>query len=193
MDNVAHAAVEARKRALVRQRGYLPPPLWQRHYHPAAKGHGQSRTSSSANCRGHRRGTVSAIAASLGALAFSPSRAGIPPDYVLADSGIASRGVNAVAFSQGGTTLAAGDTDGRIYLWSTATATSPTVLNGCANNRTYLWDPATRTVTATLTEPGGNSVSAVAFAPNGTMLAAGSSPDATASDVDSTYLWRLSK
>ena len=119
----------------------------------------------------------------------------------LSDAG--SQGVRAVAFGPGGTTLAAGDFNGRIYLWDTATGKltgylkdpgstgvssvafglgGTTLAAGDLNGSTYLWDIATRKITATLTDPGSQGVSSVAFSRGGTTLAAG--------DLNGrTYLW----
>jgi serine/threonine-protein kinase len=119
----------------------------------------------------------------------------------LADPG--SQGVNAMAYSPRGTTLAVGDTDGSTYLWDTATgkitatladpgdggvnavAYSPagtTLAVGDTDGSTYLWDTATGKITATLTDPGNSGVNAVAYSPAGTTVAVG--------DLDgSTYLW----
>ena len=136
------------------------------------------------------------------------------PNGIAALTDPGSAGVQSVAFSPNGTTLAVGDTDGSAYVWNLATRTltarlrapghrsvdsvafSPngTILaTGDYNGSTYLWNLATGTITATLTDPGGTSssvaggghgVNSVAFSPNGSALAAG--------DVDgSTYLWNL--
>ncbi len=119
----------------------------------------------------------------------------------LSDRG--GKGVYAVAFAPGGTTLATGDTNGSIYLWDTATGkltatlTDPasegvpalafapggtTLATGDTNGSTYLWDTATGKITATLTYPGSQDVKAAAFGPGGITLAAG--------DYNgSIYLW----
>lgn len=83
-----------------------------------------------------------------------------------------SNGVNAVAFSPDGATLALGDGYGR----------------------TYLWDVATGRVTATLKDPGSgsSSVDAVGFSPDGKTLAiAVGAGLAEYTGKDNTYLWRF--
>ena len=73
-----------------------------------------------------------------------------------------TKGVNSVAFSPDGKTLAAGD----------------------ANGNTYVWDVATTKPITTLTDPGGKAVNSVAFSSDGKTLATG--------DVNgSTYLWNV--
>ena len=81
--------------------------------------------------------------------------------------------MTAVAYSPDGSTIAVGDDDGNVFLW----------------------DPITGETVATFTEPGGNSVSAIAFSPNGAVLAAGAEEpeSSSAGDSDSTYLWHVSK
>jgi WD40 repeat protein len=129
---------------------------------------------------------------------------GAPPGALMATlSDAGSQGVRAVAFGPGGTTLAAGDFNGRIYLRDTGTgkltgylkdpastgvssvAFGPggtTLAAGDLNGSTYLWDIATGKIAATLTDPGSQGVSSVAFSRGGTTLAAG--------DLNGrTYLW----
>jgi Protein kinase domain/WD domain, G-beta repeat len=131
---------------------------------------------------------------------------GPPPGALMATmANPASQGVRAVAFGPGGTTLAAGDFNGRIYLWDTGTgkltgylkdpastgvssvAFGPggtTLAAGDLNGSTYLWDIATGKIAATLTDPGSQGVSSVAFGRGGTTLAAG--------DLNGrTYLWDI--
>jgi len=112
------------------------------------------------------------------------------------------RFVSSVAFSPDGHTLAAGDGNGRTYLWDVAaghriaTLTDPesgglssvvfspdghTLAAGDADDGTYLWDVATGHRIATLTYPG-SIVFSVAFSPDGHTLA-------TADGHGITYLW----
>lgn len=110
--------------------------------------------------RRRRRGIIAggvAILALAGVLTGLALRSSGPP-FALADPG--GQDFSAVAYSPSGGTLATGDSDGSIYLWS----------------------PGSGKVVATLTDPDSQGVEAVAFSPGGTVLAAG--------DMDgSTYLW----
>jgi WD40 repeat protein len=112
-------------------------------------------------------------------------------------------GVAAVAFSPDGQVLAAGDGDGFIDLYNTATYTviatltepsglgvnsiafSPdgqTLAAADGDGHTYLWNTTIRRITATLTDPTGWAVDSVAFSPDGRTLA-------TADGDGHIYLW----
>lgn len=110
----------------------------------------------------------------------------------------------AVAFSPDGSTLATGYTDGQVYLWNSASQArtaigEPATVWGVAYSRsgllavadedgsTYLVDPVSGQARGTLTDPasGSEGVGAVAFSPDGGMLAAGDTNG-------TTYLWRVS-
>jgi WD40 repeat protein len=114
-------------------------------------------------------------------------------------------GVNSVAFSPDGKLLAAGDNNGTTYLWDVATRTVLAPLTGLgptesvvsvafsrdgllavgdANGRIYVWDAATRHLITTLNDPAGRPVLAVAFSPDGKLLA-------TADDEGGIALWRV--
>jgi serine/threonine protein kinase len=117
-----------------------------------------------------------------------------------------SAGVDSIAFSPNGQTLALGDGNGNSYLWDIATgkltATFPdpgatgsvrpvrvafspdgkTLAVGDLNGHTHLWDIATGKLTATFNDPGSKGVNAIAFSPNGQTLATGD-------DNGFTYLW----
>ena len=129
--------------------------------------------------RRSRPGTLTARSA----CGTPPPANGPPPSPKAARS-------TSVAFSPGGQTLAAGDDNGDIGLWDTATgkrtasltegspvysvAFSPdgqTLAAGDDNGDIGLWDTATGKRTATLAE--GSPVGSVAFSPDGQTLAAG--------------------
>ena len=112
--------------------------------------------------------------------------------------------VTAVAFSADGTTIATGDSGGTAYLWNLAGQThtvisepgtvwavafskNGTLAVGDADGSTYLRAAATGDNMATLTDPasGSQGVGAVAFSPDGRLLAAGDTNG-------TTYLWRVS-
>jgi sugar lactone lactonase YvrE len=122
---------------------------------------------------------------------------------VVGSGSAAAPAVNSAGFSAGGNTLAAGNTDGSIYLWDvrtkthTATLKGPTsrainsaafspdgatLAAGSADGNTYLWDVPAKTLTATLKSPTSQAINSAAFSPDGTTLAAGSADG-------NTYLW----
>ena len=135
----------------------------------------------------------------------SPRTQPVAPRVIATLTDPGKKGVFAVAFGPGGTTLAAGDNDGSTYLWNlashaiTARLTDPAsngVLsvafspNGTSlatsdqNGSTYLWSLATHAITATVTDPKSTGASSVAFSPNGATLA-------TSDYAGKTYLWNL--
>jgi serine/threonine-protein kinase len=126
--------------------------------------------------------------------------------------GASGNNVLSVSFASDGTTVAAGDISGRIFLWNTATrkeianlndprgksigrlafapGSNTTLAAGDGNGSTYLWNTTTKAIAETLTAPKTNSivgllqpsVSAIAYPPGG-------SPLAVADVYASTYLW----
>ena len=121
------------------------------------------------------------------------------PYLTLTDSH--SKGVTSVAFGPGGTTLAAADKNGKIYLWNiesktnavfadpgsrgvTSVAFGPggtTLAAADKNGKIYLWNIESKT-NAVFADPDSRGVTSVAFGPGGTTLAA-------ADDNGKTYLW----
>ncbi len=124
-------------------------------------------------------------------------------------------GIDGVAFSPNGQLLAAGDSNKHVYVWNTATGRlNMTLVNASidggvafspdgqllaaagvtgSGGLTYLWNAATGQKVATLHDPGGQSVNAVAFNPNGKVLATGDSDGSvyefdTATDLASDML-----
>ncbi|HEU0185343.1 MAG TPA: WD40 repeat domain-containing protein, partial [Blastocatellia bacterium] len=113
-------------------------------------------------------------------------------------------GVNSVAFSPDGRTLATGSADGMVTLWDVSSrqplaplrghengvnsiAFSPdgrTLASGSYDNTVRLWDVSTRQPLATLKRHGA-SVTSVAFSPDGRTLASGSGDNAVS-------LWNIS-
>jgi WD40 repeat protein len=119
---------------------------------------------------------------------------------ILADHQDAS--VENIAFSPNGTTLAAADSNGIVYLWSVharrvvrnlaeieatvsslAFSRSGTILAaGLGNNQVLLWNPATGQQAGALTGAGDAPITSVAFSKDGSMIAASDQSGAT-------YLW----
>jgi sugar lactone lactonase YvrE len=119
---------------------------------------------------------------------------------ILADHQEAS--VENIAFSPNGTTLAAADSNGIVYLWSVpaqrvvrnlvdieatvnslAFSRSGTILAaGLGNNQVLLWNPATGQQAGTLTGAGDAPITSVAFSQDGSMIAASDQSGAI-------YLW----
>ncbi len=118
-----------------------------------------------------------------------------------------NQGMDSVAVSPDGSTLAAADVNGSLFLldWQTAatgltpTFTTPdgspvnsvafspngtTLAAADVNGKIFLWNVAARTLTATLTDPASSGVSSVTFSPNGLTLAAGDRNG-------STFLWNV--
>ena len=131
--------------------------------------------------------------------AAAPSGAPAGPLTVAGD-----QDVTAVAFSADGTMIATGDSGGTAYLWNLAGQTHTVISEprtvwavafsksgilavGDADGSTYLRAAATGDYMATLTDPASRSqgVGAVAFSPDGRLLAAGDTNG-------TTYLWRVS-
>jgi serine/threonine-protein kinase len=117
-------------------------------------------------------------------------------------------GVTSLAWASDGISLAVGNSNGNVYIWSGQTGTiidsravpdggsvtsvawadigSDSVLAfGGSNGTTYVWDTTKSAIIASHANPDGGSVTAVAFTPNGTTLATGDSNG-------TTYLWRVS-
>jgi serine/threonine protein kinase len=106
-----------------------------------------------------------------------------------------NEGVDSVAISPDGSTVAGADVNGGIFIFNWLTAPIPLTPtfstpdgspvnsvtfspNGAMlaaadrNGKIFLWNVANRKLAATLTDPGSSGVSSIAFSPNGAMLAA---------------------
>jgi serine/threonine protein kinase/WD40 repeat protein len=127
------------------------------------------------------------------------------------DTGIPSSGVGSVAFSSDDKTVAVGDFDGFIYLWSAVTKTTikhlqdPIGVNALAfdpqgkllatgdgSGITYLWNITSGKVTGTLTgihnsQVASAGVASLAFSPDGKTLAIAED----SGDVHRVYLWNV--
>jgi serine/threonine protein kinase len=110
-----------------------------------------------------------------------------------------SEGLYSVALGPNGI-LATGDYNSRIWLWndsgknvavlqdpasvlSMAFGPGGILATGDTNGKIYLWNTTTDKITATLTDPTGNSIYSVAFGPGGIL--------ATGDHGGSTYLWNI--
>jgi WD40 repeat protein len=118
------------------------------------------------------------------------------------------RSVNAVAYSPDGKTVAVGDNNGHVYLWSPASHQPPVTFTdrtgaavyalafspagkalaiGDGSGTTYLWTPASGQIEISA-NLGHMGVWTVAFSPNGKTIAIGIKTGATSG---TTYLWNL--
>ena len=114
--------------------------------------------------------------------------------------------ISSAAFSPDGTTLAAANADGTIYLWDVSAKSPIGALNNpsgravssvafspdgktlaaadaAAGGSIYLWNVPTKSLIAVLPEPGQGAEASVAFSPDGKTLAAAAG--------GSTYLWNV--